>query len=383
MRVLMAGGGTGGHIYPAIAVADTIIADDSHSVVEFISTAKGLEKKLISEAGYITHHVEMSGFQRSFSLRNVKTAVCMITAPKKCHKLIEEFDPDMVFGTGGYLCWPLLSEASKMGVPVTIHESNAIPGKATLMLQDAAEIIFTNFESTGKFFKPENQHKVLRYGNPLRIDPVPMSREEARAKLGIEDKYKFVMLTFGGSRGSLFINKRVADIMDRYTSKHPDILHIHATGMDRYDEFMKDYNALMLSRCENIIVKPYIDDMPIWEAAADCAITRAGSMTISELSLLGTPTILIPSPNVANNHQYENAKRLEDAGACILMEEKKMTAGGLALAVDSIIYGGRSAVLSKNIKTFGTPNAKEKIVEELKKMSTGYSPSIVDVSVVD
>ena len=142
-----------GRLTGLIAVADTIIADDSHSVVEFISTAKGLEKKLISEAGYITHHVEMSGFQRSFSLRNVKTAVCMITAPKKCHKLIEEFDPDMVFGTGGYLCWPLLSEASKMGVPVTIHESNAIPGKATLMLEDAAEILRRAPELGGKIIQ--------------------------------------------------------------------------------------------------------------------------------------------------------------------------------------------------------------------------------------
>ena len=379
MRVLMAGGGTGGHIYPAIAVADMIMADDSHSVVEFIATKNGLEKKLVREAGYITHHVEMSGFQRSFSLKNIKTAVCMITAPKQCRKLIEEFDPDMVFGTGGYLCWPLLSEAKKLGIPVTIHESNAIPGKATLMLEDAAEIIFTNFESTANYLKPSNKHKVLRYGNPLRIDPVPMSREEARNKLGIDSKYKYILLTFGGSRGSLFINKRVADIMDRYTSKHPDILHIHATGIDRYDEFMKDYNLFHLSKHDNIIVKPYIDDMPLWESASDCALTRAGSMTISELSLLGTPTILIPSPNVANNHQYENAKRLEDANACILMEEKKTTSGALALAIDSIIYGGRSISLSKNIRTFATPNAKERIVEELNKLSSGYSPSIVDV----
>ena len=380
MRVLMAGGGTGGHIYPAIAVADMIVADDSHSVVEFIATKNGLEKKLLYEAGYITHHVEMSGFQRSFSFRNVKTAVCMVTAPKKCHKLIEEFDPDMVFGTGGYLCWPLLSEARKMGVPVTIHESNAIPGKATLMLEDAAEIIFTNFESTKDCFKPENRHKVLRLGNPLRIDPDQLSREEARRKLGIDSKYKYVLLTFGGSRGSLFINKSIAEIMERYSSKHQDVLHVHATGMDRYDEFMKDFNAYRLSKFENLIVKPYIDDMPLWESAADCAITRAGSMTISELSLLGTPSILIPSPNVANNHQYENAKRLEDAGACILMEEKKMTIGALALAIDSILYGGRSELLSKNIKTFATPNAKEKIVEELKKLSSGYSPSLVDIT---
>jgi len=364
MKVLLAGGGTGGHINPAIAIANTIKDHDKTAEIAFIGTKKGLENRLVANAGYPIYHIEMRGLRRSLSLSNIKTAYYYFTAPHKAKRLLLEFEPDVVIGTGGYLCWPLLHAAAKLGIPCAVHESNAIPGKAVKMLEKEVDRIYTNFPSTAEYLREKD--KILCVGNPLISPPSRGTDGSLRKALGIPENIKHVILSFGGSLGAERVNEEVIELMRMLSAKEPDIFHIHATGKIEHEAATAMAEAYGLDKCPNIRLVEYIYDMPLWEKAADAVICRAGAMTISEMALLGRACILIPSPNVVNNHQYENAKRLADAGAAILLEEKYLTPNALCDSVCDILYNKKTAdALSKNIKAFANPAAKEKIYEDI------------------
>lgn len=377
MRVLLAGGGTGGHINPAIAIADTIRKYDKNAEIAFIGTKRGLENKLVSNAGYPLYHIEMRGLRRSLSLSNIKTAYYYFTAPHKAKKLLREFQPDIVIGTGGYLCWPLLHAAAKLGIPAAVHESNAIPGKAVRMLEKEVDRIYTNFPSTSEYLKEKN--KILCVGNPLIMPPVDEADQHLREKLGIPANIRHVLLSFGGSLGAERVNEEILELMRRYSAKTPDLYHIHATGRIEHEAAMAKAYKYGLDTCPNICLVEYIYNMPLWEQAADVVICRAGAMTISEMALLGRACILIPSPNVVNNHQYENAKRLADAGAAILMEEKTITPELLCDSVNDILQNRRTAQrLSQNIRAFANPKAKEEIWQDLSQLVSRDVLSLLD-----
>lgn len=364
MKVLLAGGGTGGHINPAIAIANTIKEHDKTAEIAFIGTKKGLENKLVANAGYPIYHIEMRGLRRSLSLSNLKTAYYYFTAPHKAKRLLREFEPDIVIGTGGYLCWPLLHAAAKLGIPCAVHESNAIPGKAVKMLEREVDRIYTNFPSTAEYLREKD--KILCVGNPLISPPSAGADGSLRRTLGIPAGTRHVILSFGGSLGAERVNEEVMGLMRMMSAKEPDIFHIHATGKIEHEAAMKMAGEYGLDKCPNIRLVEYIYDMPYWERAADVVICRAGAMTISEMALLGRACVLIPSPNVVNNHQYENAKRLADAGAAILLEEKYLTPNVLYDSVYGILHNPQTAdTLSKNIKAFANPMAKEEIYEDI------------------
>ena len=366
MRVLMSGGGTGGHVNPAIAIANIIKKNCPDAVIEFIGTKRGIENKLVPHEGYKLHHIQIQGIRRSLSPDNIKTAFLAVKSFGDCRRIIKDFKPDVVIGTGGYACWPVVRAAASLKIPTVLHESNATPGFAIKMLEKKATKIFVNFEETIPQLKcPE---KAVRVGNPLRGDFSAISREAARQNQGVAGKHRCFILSLGGSMGAERINHEVIDMMKNYTSKHPEILHIHGTGSIEYEDTKKMFESAGLDKYNNLQLLEYIYDMPEKMAAADIVINRAGAMTLSEIAVLGRASVLIPSPNVTNNHQYKNAHVLEKAGACVLIEEKDLGDGTLAKAVQSIIEdNGKRSDMERNVGRFAVADAADKIYEYIKE----------------
>ena len=373
MRVLITGGGTGGHVNPALAIANTIKQNDHDAVIAYVGTKRGIENKLVPKAGYPMYYVDVKGIKRSLSPSNIKAAYLALTSPIKAKKIIREFKPDIVVGTGGYVSWPVVKAASQMGIPTALHESNAIAGVAVKMLQKSVDRIYLNFEKTGESLSCDRA-KLMKVGNPILGGFSSMTREEARAKLGIPDKYKYVILSYAGSMGAEKVNDAVLCLMREFTAKHPEVYHIHATGSIELELCTSQFKEMGLDKCENIELCEYIYDMPVRMAAADITINRAGAMTISELAATGKCSIFIPSPNVAENHQYKNAKVLSDAGAAALFEEKELTDGAKPLIeeVEKLLSDGGEklrAERSEKIRQFAVSAANKLIYNDLVKLA--------------
>lgn len=373
MRVLITGGGTGGHVNPALAIANTIKQNDPDAVIAYVGTKRGIENKLVPKAGYPMYYVDVKGIKRSLSPSNIKAAYLALTSPIKAKKIIREFKPDIVVGTGGYVSWPVVKAASQMGIPTALHESNAIAGVAVKMLQKSVDRIYLNFEKTGESLSCDRA-KLMKVGNPILGGFSSMTREEARKKLGIPDKYKYVILSYAGSMGAEKVNDAVLCLMREFTAKHPEVYHIHATGSIELELCTSQFKEMGLDKCENIELCEYIYDMPVRMAAADITINRAGAMTISELAATGKCSIFIPSPNVAENHQYKNAKVLSDAGAAALFEEKELTDGAKPLIeeVEKLLSDGGDelrAERSEKIRQFAVSDANKLIYNDLVKLA--------------
>ena len=369
MRVIVTGGGTSGHVNPALAIANSIKKNIPTSEIIFVGTKKGIENKLVPKAGYELHHVEVRGIKRSLSLSNLKSLYLAVTSPIKARRLIREFKPDIVIGTGGYVCWPVMKAAADMKIPTALHESNSIPGVAIKMLAKYVDRIFVNFEATKNKFPEEYRGKVMRVGNPLRPEFLTLDYESARKKLGIDGKYEKFILSCGGSMGAEKINEAVTALMRDYTSKHPEILHLHATGSIEYEAATKAYKDNGLEKFDNIKLVEYIYDMPEQMAGADLVINRAGAMTLSELAILKKTALLIPSPNVTDNHQYKNAHELEAVGAAALIEEKDLTDERMKETVNELLFTERGKVMSENIAKFACPDAEKVIFEEICRLA--------------
>lgn len=373
MRVLITGGGTGGHVNPALAIANTIKQNDPDAVIAYVGTKRGIENKLVPKAGYPMYYVDVKGIKRSLSPSNIKAAYLALTSPIKAKKIIREFKPDIVVGTGGYVSWPVVKAASQMGIPTALHESNAIAGVAVKMLQKSVDRIYLNFEKTGESLSCDRA-KLMKVGNPILGGFSSMTREEARKKLGITDKYKYVILSYAGSMGAEKVNDAVLCLMREFTAKHPEVYHIHATGSIELELCTSQFKEMGLDKCENIELCEYIYDMPVRMAAADITINRAGAMTISELAATGKCSIFIPSPNVAENHQYKNAKVLSDAGAAALFEEKDLTDGAKPLIeeVEKLLSDEGDelrAERSEKIRQFAVSDANKLIYNDLVKLA--------------
>ena len=363
----MTGGGTGGHVNPAIAIADKIKLYEPDSEIAFVGTPRGIENKLVPAAGYKLYHIDIRGLKRSLSLSNLRTVYLMMVSQKKARKLLKEFGPDAVVGTGGYVCWPLMNAASKMGIPTALHESNAVPGAAVKLLQNNTDLIFVNFEVTIK--KLKNPDRAICVGNPLRGQFGKLSKEEARDKLGYNGKYRHVLLSCGGSMGAQRVNEEVLHLMRDWSSKNPSVKHIHATGAIEYEDSKKMFHDFGLEKYPNLELCEYIYDMPLKMAAADLVINRAGAITLSELAVQKKPCILIPPPNVTDDHQYKNAKVLEDAGAAVVFRESELSEGILTEAVSSLMSDRpRLKNMSENIGKFAVLNCTDIIFKELKRL---------------
>lgn len=362
----MSGGGTGGHVNPAIAIANTIKEREPDSEISFVGTSHGIENKLVPVAGYALDHIEIQGIKRSLSPSNIKTAWLALTSVGKAQKLLRRIKPDLVMGTGGYACWPVMRAAAKLGIPTALHESNAVPGVAVAMLEKYARRVYVNFEATISRLKyPE---KALRVGNPLRPEFMTLTHGQAREKLGLEGKYRAMILSCGGSMGAEPVNDAALELMRDFSSKRPDVLHVHATGALEYKAARAKFEEMGLDKYPNLQFIEYIYDMPVQMAAADVVVNRAGAMTLSELAIQSKPCVLIPSPYVTDNHQYKNAKALEEKGAAVLIEEKNLAGGTLTKEIASLLADReRMRRMSVEIAKFAVRDCAGLIYSDLKE----------------
>lgn len=367
MRVLMTGGGTGGHVNPALAIAQTIKEKEPDSEIAFVGTPRGIENKLVPAKGYKLYHVDVMGLRRSLSPKNIKAAYLALTSPAKAKKIIREFKPDVVIGTGGYVSWPVCKAAAKMGIPTVLHESNAVPGMAVRMLSGSADRIFLNFEKAGKGLDcPE---KLMLVGCPMLGSFAKISKEEAREKLGIPADAKCVILSFGGSLGAEKVNEAVLHLMEKYTGGKEGVYHTHATGAIEKEIAFGQFKEKGLDKYENLELLEYIYDMPYRVSAADIVICRAGALTVSELSLAGKCAVFIPSPNVTDDQQFKNANVLAEKGAaCIIRETPELPAKLCKMIEELCDSPEKRAAMEEKIREFAIGDANDRIYSEVRRL---------------
>ena len=321
MKAIIACGGTSGHINPAISIADEIKRREPDSEILFIGTENKLEADLVPRAGYPIEFIEIRGLSREKSLKgiadNIKTLDKFMRAKRRVKKIIKEFCPDVVIGTGGYVSAPVLSEAESLKCKTVIHEQNAFAGVTTKMLAKKADRVLLSFPLVKPLSCPAEKCVVV--GNPVNPAFVGKSREESRKKLGLPLDAK-VVVSCGGSLGATKLNDAFYE-MALISDKKTDYIHIHGASRD-YESLTEKLKGKV---SDKIRVLKYIYDMPDVMAAADAVISRSGAMTLTEIAALGRASILIPSPNFTENHQYFNAKTYSDAGAAVLIEEKDLT----------------------------------------------------------
>jgi UDP-N-acetylglucosamine--N-acetylmuramyl-(pentapeptide) pyrophosphoryl-undecaprenol N-acetylglucosamine transferase len=330
MRYIISGGGTGGHINPGIAIAREIKAREPDAEILFVGTEKGLEGDLVPRAGFNIRFIEVRGFKRKLSMDTLRTIGKLIKSFGSIKKIFREFKPDAVIGTGGYVCGPVVFYAALKKLPTLIHEQNAFPGVTNRILSRYVDEVAISFEESRRRFK--GKARITLTGNPIRSEFFLLDKEKAREKLGLPGDMPLVVIS-GGSLGAEHINNCVKDMIIRH-SKDISYKLIVSTGSRNYDDVMKELKEPLP---ENIQIVPYIYNMGEVLAAADLAVTRSGAITVSELSALGVPAILIPSPFVAENHQEYNARALENKGAAVVILQSQLTHEILYGQIDKLI----------------------------------------------
>ncbi len=338
MRVMFVAGGTGGHINPAVAVAKEMRRLDPTCEILFVGTEGRMETKIVPNAGFDIKTVEMKGFSRSLSLQgikdNIKTVSLTLKASSKAKAILKEFNPDVVVGFGGYVTGPVLRTAAKMGIKTAIHEQNAFPGVANKALAKMVDKVMLTSGAAEKYMKCKNPPVVT--GLPVRREIVKTDRDYARATLGLQES-DMLVLSMGGSLGADAINKAVVDMLE-ILKDEKNICFLHATG--KFGTWVGDKlneKGVEFGKGTNIEVREYIENMEICLPACDLVISRAGASSICEIQALAKPSILIPSPNVAENHQFHNAMTLKNIGAAEIIEEKELTAQKLIDVVSQLV----------------------------------------------
>lgn len=371
MRVLMSCGGTGGHINPALAIADIIKSKYPDAEFLFAGTPNGMEAKLVPQAGYKLETIKVAGFQRKISIenigRNIKAAAYLATSGSRAKSIVKNFAPDIAIGTGGYAAGPVIRKAAKMGVPSAIHEQNAFPGVTNKLLsKEVDHVMLTVKEALDFMDKGSFEYSVT--GLPVRSNITKMSKADARKKLGFDDS--FTILSFGGSLGAGCINETMTETIKWHVGKNMKINHIHGYGGMGRDTFPKAMEEAGIPlKSDRLRITEYINDMDICLAAADLVICRSGASTLAELEAAGKASILIPSPIVAGNHQYHNAMVLGKADAAIVIEQKDVTSEKIIGEIEKLYLDtDRVEKMSANalkLHLSDTPQRILKVVDKL------------------
>lgn len=365
MKFLFAAGGTGGHINPALAVAGEIRERYPDAQILFVGTKDKMEAKLVPAAGFDFTTIEISGFYRQLTLNNIKrnisTVFKLLRSSSQAKKIINDFKPNVVVGFGGYVSGPVLRMAAKLKIKTAIHEQNAYPGITNKALAKQVDAVMLTTESAAKYLEPKNPVTVT--GLPVRGEMLKADRDFSRAQLGIKDN-QLLVLSMGGSLGAETINNAVVDIISE-NHQNKNLYFLHAMG--QYGLWVPDKlreNGVEPDKEENVEIREYISDMDICMSAADLVICRAGASSLSELQALGKASILIPSPNVAENHQYHNAMALVEKEAAELIEEKDLTKEKMAEVFEKLV-SNKSLLdrLSANAKAMAIVDAKQKIAD--------------------
>lgn len=362
-KILFATGGTGGHINPALAVAGYIRENYPKAEILFVGTADRMEAQLVPAAGYDFKTIEIQGFSRELNFEglkhNIKTVNLLFKSEGQAKKIIEDFKPDVVIGFGGYVSGPVLSVAARMGIPTAVHEQNAFPGVTNKNLAKKVDVVMLTAPEAEKLLKPKNPCVVT--GLPIRGEIISANKEFARAEMKLGSRP--LILSMGGSLGARAINEAVKYlILHRFEKK--DCYYLHATGKagaSMIDDVGKDVD---LNSNPQIMLREYINDMDRCLAAADLVVCRAGASSLSEIQALGKPSILVPYPYAAENHQYYNAKTMSDRDAAILIEEKDFTGERLLSEVEKLLSKPeRLKKMGENARAMAILDASQRITE--------------------
>ncbi len=370
-RVLFTCGGTAGHVNPAIALAQLMAEHDPKTVFLFVGAERGLEKDLVPKAGYTFRTVHISSFHRSFKPREIRHNLIslgnLVRSPGEARRILRDFQPDVVIGTGGYASFPLVKQAAKTGIPTAVHESNMVPGLTTEMLEPFADRIMVGFEACRQHYR--HPEKVVVTGTPVREDFFALTREQAKARLGVDDGRPLIV-SFWGSLGAAGMNRQMVEFLALEAAKEP-FHHIHAAGGGNREVLVGSLRerGVDLEAHPSLDLREYIYDMAVVLRAADLVICRAGASTISELTALGVPALMVPSPYVTNNHQEKNARALEAAGGAVVLVEGECTGQKLFQTACGILRDEeRRQEMETAMAALGIRDAGERILETVRQL---------------
>lgn len=365
MRVLLTGGGTGGHIYPALAVAAECIKREPASKLLYIGSETGLEKQIVERENIPFAAIDISGFRRSLSWKNVRTILRFMKGVGRSRQLIREFKPDIVVGTGGYVAGPVVYAASRLGVPCLIHEQNAFPGLANRFLSRYADCVAISFQESESYFS--RAKRTVYTGNPCATAVVQADARRGYESLGIDENVPLVVV-FGGSRGALALNEAMVEML-RFIPELSRVQFVFVTG-NAYFERTRAQMQKLGELPANLSVVPYVNNMPEVLAAATLTVGRAGASSLAEITALGLPSVLVPSPNVTGNHQEANARALAERGASVMILEQDLSGERLFQTIRSIVTDPiRREHMARRAAEFGRPDAAERVFSEMLRLS--------------
>ncbi|PLR80989.1 undecaprenyldiphospho-muramoylpentapeptide beta-N-acetylglucosaminyltransferase [Bacillus sp. V33-4] len=361
MRIAVSGGGTGGHIYPALALIREIEKRNEQAKFLYIGTEQGLESKIVPKENIPFKSIHITGFQRKISLENIKTLIRFWKGVRDSKRILKQFKPDVVIGTGGYVCGPVVYAAAKLKIPALIHEQNSVPGLTNKFLSRYVDKVAVCFEDAKAFFPEE---KVILTGNPRASEVLGQDGIKGRLSTGLKINVPAVLI-FGGSRGARPLNEAVLKSLAELGEKNYQVLYV--TGEAHYEEVKKEVE--LVGSPENVIIKPFIHNMPEVLSGIDLTVARAGATTLAELTSLGIPSILIPSPYVTNNHQEKNARSLSEHGAAELLLEKDLSGAKLVKLIDAILLDKQKLTNMKSAaKKLGIPDAAGRLYSVMQEI---------------
>ena len=360
VKVILSGGGTGGHIYPALTIADQIKKLCPDADISFVGTQQGLEKDIIPRYGYPLKFIEVAGFKRSLSLDTLRSVGKLFEGLYDAWQIIKKEKPDLVIGTGGYVCGPIVFMAAMHGIPCCIQEQNAMPGVTNKILSRYVRKVFLGYKEAGKYFP--GKAELVYTGNPIRTEILQHERLAAIKELGLDPEKKTILVS-GGSRGARSINTAMLEA-ELALSGRQEVQVLHATGDVNYEKYMQEITKRG-GVGENIIIKPYLHNMPVALAAADLAVFRAGAIGLAELMAKGVPSVLVPYPYATANHQEFNARAVEAKGAARVILDKELNGERILEAIEHLLVHAKELEkMQAAAKSLGKPQAAENIAKE-------------------
>ncbi|HEY5556934.1 undecaprenyldiphospho-muramoylpentapeptide beta-N-acetylglucosaminyltransferase [Acetobacterium sp.] len=364
MKILIAAGGTGGHIYPGLAIADKIKKENPDAEIIFIGSMVGMEKNIIPETGYAIEYIRVRGFERQLSMETLAAVKGIFIGLTDSKKVLNRHHPDLVIGTGGFTSGPLLLMASRRNIPTMIHEQNAFPGKTNRILGKKVSRIAISFKEAESYF-PDG--KTFLAGNPVRSEYHDLNRQTCRENLGLLDSRKMVLI-MGGSQGAGSINAGALALMKALGNRNDRVIY-HLTGKEQYHGVLKSLKAQGIESFKNNHIEAYSSEVFRLLGAADLVISRAGAMSVAEIAAVGTPSILVPYPMAAGNHQEFNARVITDSGGGLLIEDKTLTGELLLETVEALLTDDiRLQKMSSITKKLGIFDAVDRIYDEIDKL---------------
>lgn len=375
MRIIVSGGGTGGHIYPALTIVRAIQKKISDAEFLYVGTQDGLEADIVPKEGIPFETVNIQGFKRSLTPENLLRGAKAFVGIVKAMGLVRRFRPDVAVGTGGYVCGPILLAASLMGVPTLIQEQNVMPGITNRLLARFVSCVAMGMEESAAYFP---KGKRIFTGNPVREEILQARGEDGRTLFGLHPASKTVLVS-GGSRGAKSINRAMVGVLAHYAGR-PGVQILHVTGKAGHDDMMENIRdaGIDLSAAGNLFVRPYLYDMPQALACADVAVFRAGAIGIAELAARGVPSILVPYPYAAANHQEMNARAVASAGAArMILDQELSTERLLSVLAELLSEGAKLRRMAEAAKRLGRPEAADEIASLTIRLARGKTALVV------